>query len=132
MAKSYEYTNTDAASIGRMICAGCGKKITAGDYRYRDARDRYVLHHRACSSQDPKWALKDAAAVKAAKKRLNQTKAPILVSECGECPLHHRDSYYGSSCSHPFGPALNYFHGDFPEGCPLGLGPVRLSREVAA
>lgn len=55
MAKKYSYAHTSYSHCGLMICSGCSKKITDGDYRYREGKDGYILHHRDCSQDDPQW-----------------------------------------------------------------------------
>lgn len=41
---------------GLMKCSACGNDIKDGPYRYRDAGDRYITQHKACSLSDPQWA----------------------------------------------------------------------------
>lgn len=60
MAKRFDYGWAGSEGHGLMICACCHKPITQGQYRYRDAGDRYITHHRACCPNDPTWARGDA------------------------------------------------------------------------
>jgi hypothetical protein len=58
MAKNHHWRYADAASckVGLMRCTYCGKRITAGSFRYRETEEAYLPQHRACSENDPKWA----------------------------------------------------------------------------
>jgi hypothetical protein len=59
----HQYHNAATSSAGTMICAACNKPITEGEFRsYKRTKDQdwgYVTHHRACSENDPQWALLD-------------------------------------------------------------------------
>lgn len=56
MAKSFIYSSADRSRIGLMVCDACHKPIEVGEFRYRDAREKCVLHHRSCSEEDDNWA----------------------------------------------------------------------------
>ncbi len=58
--KVFRYADSRMCRTGLMICGACGKSIDSGMYRYRDAGEKYVNHHRACSLDDPKWSEMDA------------------------------------------------------------------------
>lgn len=57
----WSYHDARYTRLGLMICASCGNAIDSGMYRSRDAGDRYVNHHKACSLSDKKWTEIDAA-----------------------------------------------------------------------
>lgn len=59
----------------------------------------------------------------------------ITVKSCEDCPLHDRDSYYGSVCAHPNGPGSasgsikGQHNGEpFPKDCPLLSGPTTIEK----
>lgn len=60
----WQYANAQNMKCGVMVCVACGKKITDGDYRYReDYGDRgYHAHqHRECVPLDQQeyWSRQD-------------------------------------------------------------------------
>lgn len=61
MTKKHWWYIDDARhrAMGEMVCTGCNQPITIGSYRARDAGDRYITQHRACSSFDPEWERRD-------------------------------------------------------------------------
>jgi hypothetical protein len=59
--KKWNYTVAGRSSYGLMKCAGCGKQITDGQFRYRETDDAFVTQHRACSESDANWARMDEA-----------------------------------------------------------------------
>ena len=65
---AHQYTTTASSRCGTMRCGGCGKHIETGEYRaYKRSKAHdwgFVTHHRACCSNDPAWAKRDAAAVR--------------------------------------------------------------------
>lgn len=64
---SYRYHDAKFVQIGMdtMICDTCHKPITEGQFREREKEDRHVLHHRACSQDDPFWGKEDKRRQKA-------------------------------------------------------------------
>lgn len=66
--KGYGFQFCDASSSnhGLMNCAGCGQRITEGQYRvYKRSKSwdwHYVTHHRDCCPDDPAWAELDRKA----------------------------------------------------------------------
>lgn len=50
-------------SYGTMMCPHCGKAISSGEYRVHENRNGFVTFHRACCSDDPHWAERDAARI---------------------------------------------------------------------
>lgn len=62
-AKSWDYSDAKHCSTGTMQCSQCGKKITEGEFRYRQKYKggdwHYVQHHRACCLEDPMWMALD-------------------------------------------------------------------------
>ena len=57
----WQYVDSRYAAHGTMRCNACGKPVQ-GQYRVRDGRAGFVLMHRACSADDPKWARLDIEA----------------------------------------------------------------------
>lgn len=85
MAYRWEYAQTPGQEVGLMICTSCQKKITEGQYRYRETEEAYLPQHRACSASDPKWAQLDSEAARNVafnERRLKAYKA--FVAEFGE------------------------------------------------
>lgn len=63
--KPWSYGCVRSSSHGLMRCHVCGKHITEGEYRYRATYKHfehtgYSTGHRACTADDPMWALIDA------------------------------------------------------------------------
>lgn len=56
--KKWGYTHSDHSRHGRMVCSQCSQLIF-GEYRYRDAGDKYITEHRSCSTEDRMWARVD-------------------------------------------------------------------------
>lgn len=59
MTKHWDYATAPGSSHGFMVCTACHKPITEGQYRVRETEAAYLSQHRACSQNDPKWALLD-------------------------------------------------------------------------
>lgn len=59
MAHQWEYADAATQQVGTMICTACRRRITEGQYRFRETDDAYLPQHRKCSSTDPQWALLD-------------------------------------------------------------------------
>ena len=57
----WSYHDARYTKLGVMVCASCGNAIDSGMYKSRDAGDRYVNHHKACSLTDKKWVEIDTA-----------------------------------------------------------------------
>lgn len=55
MRKEWSYAQTPGTRVGLMICTGCNKPITDGDFRYRETEEAYLPQHRACCASDPHW-----------------------------------------------------------------------------
>jgi len=53
--KDWSYAHVETSRIGLMVCHSCNKPILEGEFRYRDAGEKYVLAHRKCCSDDQKW-----------------------------------------------------------------------------
>lgn len=81
MGRPYGHEYRSDGSVGTMICAGCGKPITGGEYRsYMRSKShdwRYIIHHRECCSDDPVWAKRDAKKVSEAQDRRDLLAAAI-------------------------------------------------------
>lgn len=60
----FEYRSVPDSKIGTMQCSLCQKPIHSGDFRvYKKNRNGdwgYLVQHRACTKDDPKWAKIDA------------------------------------------------------------------------
>lgn len=54
-----------ASRHGLMVCSACHKPIESGAYRVRDAGDKFITMHRACSESDAGWRAFDAARLEA-------------------------------------------------------------------
>lgn len=54
--KNWRYMSADNCSYGTMICISCHKKVTEGPFRFYETDEAFHVQHRACSSEDPKWA----------------------------------------------------------------------------
>lgn len=61
MAKHWDYADAATSTTGLMVCTACRKKITEGQYRYRETEAEYLTQHRACCTADPMWAKMDKA-----------------------------------------------------------------------
>ncbi len=57
--KDWVYAHAEGNRTGLMVCHACNKPITEGQYRYRDAGEKFVLAHRRCSATDPQWVKLD-------------------------------------------------------------------------
>ena len=70
MAAIWSYGDARSSQTGTMVCGACQKKITEGEFRYRQKPKGgdwgYSQQHRGCSAADPEWARRDAAKVAAA------------------------------------------------------------------
>lgn len=85
MAYQWNYTRTPGHQVGLMICTACNRKITEGQYRYRETEEAYLPQHRACSLADPKWAKLDAEdATRADFDKRRRTAYMAFVAEFGE------------------------------------------------
>lgn len=58
MRKDWEYLDSSYCKSGLMICSSCNKSIE-GEYRCRDAGEKYITQHRKCCATDPNWATLD-------------------------------------------------------------------------
>lgn len=58
MRRDWSYANGTSQKIGLMICSRCSKPIT-GEYRNREREYDYVLEHRECCPEDPRWQVID-------------------------------------------------------------------------
>lgn len=81
--KDWTYHHSDHGKHGLMRCGFCGKEIV-GQYRARDAGDKFVTHHRGCSADDANWARLD-------RERLSELQA--LYEECGDADTAGKLAY---------------------------------------
>ncbi|MBB4004439.1 hypothetical protein [Aurantimonas endophytica] len=57
--KGCRYENASTSRHGLMVCNVCSQSIDEGDYRCRETEEAYITQHRACSQDDPQWAVLD-------------------------------------------------------------------------
>lgn len=71
--KNWEYCSANGGSHGTMICTACRQKVTEGQYRVYETEEAFHVQHRACSKDDPQWAVLDnseASTIRSARERL--------------------------------------------------------------
>lgn len=61
--KDWSYLVAGNCTYGTMICTACHKKVVSGDFRKRETTKAYLVQHRHCSKDDPKWVELDAQRV---------------------------------------------------------------------